>query len=251
MEPELRERLAALGADRRAELRGVVGPAELRARYAAAHALLHVSFSEGVPQVLFEAWAAGLPVVATDVGGVGDVARGAALLIPPADAAAAAQALKRIATDAGLRHRLSEAGFERVRRHAGPVECRRIADVLATRRESEPIQRNMWLWAVVGPDTRRIAAIGDAGLSASVRECGFGDADATPPDAVLVDADGRAGRQAVRAAAEQLGDGALIAAAFGGGRPTLPDAQPRVARAAELLPAHSGRGRRGPRTRVG
>ena len=52
---------------------------------------LHVSWTEGVPQVLFEAFAAGLPVVATDVGGVAQAVDGAALLVAPGDALAAAK----------------------------------------------------------------------------------------------------------------------------------------------------------------
>ena len=61
----------AAGAARRTELAetGLAGP-ELAARYAGADALVHVSWTEGVPQVLLEAFAAGLPVVATAVGGV-------------------------------------------------------------------------------------------------------------------------------------------------------------------------------------
>src|SRR5262249_54859450 len=39
--------------------------------YRTSHVFLHVSWTEGLPQVLFEASAAGTPVVATDTGGVG------------------------------------------------------------------------------------------------------------------------------------------------------------------------------------
>ena len=51
----------------------------LLALYRSAHVLLHVSWTEGLPQVLFEAFAAGLPVVATDVGGVAEAAGDGAL----------------------------------------------------------------------------------------------------------------------------------------------------------------------------
>jgi glycosyltransferase involved in cell wall biosynthesis len=135
LEPALASRLEQLGVRDRAILGGHVEAAELTARYRAAHALLHVSWSEGVPQILFEAWAAGLPVVATDVGGVGDAAGPAALLIPPGDAGAAVEALELIAGDAEVRRRLVAAGRDRAVRHAAPEECRRIATLL---RGSEP-----------------------------------------------------------------------------------------------------------------
>ena len=41
--------------------------------YRESHAFVHVSFTEGVPKVLVEALAAGLPIVATNVGGVGSI----------------------------------------------------------------------------------------------------------------------------------------------------------------------------------
>ena len=65
--------------------------------YRNSHAFLHVSLTEGFPQVLVEAFASGLPAVATAVGGVAAAAGDAALLIEPQDAAAAAEALERIA----------------------------------------------------------------------------------------------------------------------------------------------------------
>ena len=65
MEEELRKGLEALGVADRAELRGYVPiDGELPQLYRSSHALLHVSWTEGVPQVLFEAFAAALPVVA-------------------------------------------------------------------------------------------------------------------------------------------------------------------------------------------
>jgi glycosyltransferase involved in cell wall biosynthesis len=55
------------------------------------------SRSEGTPMVLFEAMAAGVPIVATDVGGVSDVVSEAeACLVPPDDPAALAARLRDI-----------------------------------------------------------------------------------------------------------------------------------------------------------
>ena len=132
MEAELRERLERLGVLARAELAGYVPiDGDLPRRYRESQALLHVSWTEGVPQVLFEAFAAGLPVVATAVGGVAEAAGEAALLIPPGDPRAAAAALERIAAEPELRRRLVSKGAERVREVTLEAECERLAGFIA------------------------------------------------------------------------------------------------------------------------
>jgi glycosyltransferase involved in cell wall biosynthesis len=128
----LAARLQALGLASACELRGHVPVDELREVYRASHALLHVSWTEGVPQVLFEAFAAGLPVVATDVGGVREATGPeAALLVAPGDPLAAVAALRRIADDHALRTRMVEAGLEIARRHTLEVQCQRVVEFLA------------------------------------------------------------------------------------------------------------------------
>lgn len=131
MRAELQARLDALGLTPFAELRGYV-PIDggLRETYLASHALLHVSWTEGVPQVLFEAWAAGLPVVATDVGGVRAVADGAALLLPAGDAAAAAEALRTVADDPVSRAQLVAAGRARAADNTMEGALGRLAELL-------------------------------------------------------------------------------------------------------------------------
>ena len=99
--------------------------------YRTSHAFLHISWTEGLPQVLFEAFAAGLPVVATEVGGVPAAVGDAALLVPPGDAGPPAEQLARIGQDAELRRRLVAAGLARVREHTLEAECRRVAEFLA------------------------------------------------------------------------------------------------------------------------
>ena len=100
--------------------------------YRNAHAFLHVSLTEGLPQVLVEAHAAGVPVVATDVGGVraalGDGASG--LLIPPRDAAAAAAAVGRLADDPELRRRLVLAGIDHARAETLEGQVARLASFI-------------------------------------------------------------------------------------------------------------------------
>jgi glycosyltransferase involved in cell wall biosynthesis len=101
--------------------------------YRSSNAFLHVSFTEGLPQVLLEAFAAGVPVVATAVGGVPDAVGDAALLIPPDDPEAAAGALERLAGDSELRASLVRRGAERVRKRTLEVESARVADFLSRR----------------------------------------------------------------------------------------------------------------------
>src|SRR4051812_44456550 len=122
----LRARLRELGVDAHAELRGNVPFDRLLETYRSSHALLHVSWTEGFPQVLIEAFAAGLPVVATAVGGVAEVAGGAALLIGPGDAPAAAAALERLREDPALRRRHVMAGREVAARHTVEAIAERV-----------------------------------------------------------------------------------------------------------------------------
>lgn len=129
MEP-LRERARELGVQQAVRLHGYVPNGEpLQELYRNANAFLHVSLTEGLPQVLFEAHAAGLPIVATDVGGVSDALSGGStgLLIAPRDADAAARALERLRDDRGLRSELIESGLRSVRSQTMDVQLDRVA----------------------------------------------------------------------------------------------------------------------------
>ncbi len=82
--------------------------------YRSSNAFLHVSLTEGAPQVFFEAESAGLPIAATDVGGVSAALDGGrlGLLVPPRDAPAMVAAVERLASEPELRERLIRAGLQ-------------------------------------------------------------------------------------------------------------------------------------------
>jgi glycosyltransferase involved in cell wall biosynthesis len=132
LEHQLAARLSELGLGGMADLRGYVALEDgLLQLYRDSHVFLHVSWTEGLPQVLFEAFASGLPMVATAVGGVPDGVDGAGLLIPPGDARAAVAALERVVDEQPFRERLIDRGLERARTHTIEVECRRLAAFIA------------------------------------------------------------------------------------------------------------------------
>jgi glycosyltransferase involved in cell wall biosynthesis len=104
---------AERGVARRVHFLGV--RADVAQVLAAADLFALASDWEGTPLAVMEAMAAGLPVVATAVGGVPElvVAGESGVLTPAGDAPALAGALARLAGDAALRHAMSAAASAR------------------------------------------------------------------------------------------------------------------------------------------
>jgi glycosyltransferase involved in cell wall biosynthesis len=103
---------------------------------------VHPSRRGAFVSVLIEAMATGLPIVASDVDGIPEcVGRdGAAVLLPPDDPCAWADAVARILEDGSLARTMAERGRERARRlfDIGPLS-RRTAEVLeAVYQASQP-----------------------------------------------------------------------------------------------------------------
>jgi len=103
--------VARLGLGDRVEF---VGEADPGPWYATLDALVLTSVSEAQPLVALEAMAAGVPVVATAVGGCPELIGGAGLLTRPGDPRSTAAAVLRVLGDAELHDRLVAAGRARV-----------------------------------------------------------------------------------------------------------------------------------------
>lgn len=110
----LTARVAALGIASRVRWHGIVDDAS--AVLPAFDAFVLSSRTEGTPIALFEAMAAGVPIVATRVGGVPGVLRDEdALLVPSENAPALAAAVERIRIDGAAASARAAAALQRLR----------------------------------------------------------------------------------------------------------------------------------------
>ncbi|HYB74035.1 MAG TPA: glycosyltransferase family 4 protein [Candidatus Sulfotelmatobacter sp.] len=91
----------------------------LLARYQGAHLLALASYEEGMPNVVLEAMACGLPILGTRIGGTEELVSDGdnGLLVPPGDEAALAGALAALVEDDGLRARMGARSLGRARAH--------------------------------------------------------------------------------------------------------------------------------------
>ena len=110
----LERRAAELGV--RVRFSGAVGQDEIRRHYAEADVFCLPSFAEGVPVVLMEAMAMGLPVVTTRITGIPELVDDgvSGLLVRPARADELASALTELASDPGWRETMGAAARDAV-----------------------------------------------------------------------------------------------------------------------------------------
>lgn len=109
----IQERVSALGIER--DVRLVGHRADIETVLAALDIFVLTSRSEGLNNTILEAMAAGLPVVATRVGGADEMVIDGAtgLLVPPESPEKIAGALRRLLTDAATRLAMGKAGRAR------------------------------------------------------------------------------------------------------------------------------------------
>jgi len=87
--------------------------------FSAHDVLLFPSLMEGLPLVLLEAMASGMPVITSETCGMPDVVENDfnGILVPPANAEAIEEAVLRLANSAELRTRLGQAAQQTMRRY--------------------------------------------------------------------------------------------------------------------------------------
>jgi glycosyltransferase involved in cell wall biosynthesis len=126
LEAELKNQATALHLD--ARFLGQRG--DVPALLAAAAVFVLPSVWEGQPLILQEALRAGVPVVATRVGGIPELTgEDAALLVPPGDQDRLAGAVRAVLTDPALAARMRQAALDRARALPSPDDA--VASALA------------------------------------------------------------------------------------------------------------------------
>jgi glycosyltransferase involved in cell wall biosynthesis len=146
LRPELTTQIDRLGLNNRVRLLGSATSSEVTTAMAAARVVVlpcRVDVDgdrDGMPTVLVEALARGVPVVSTDVVGIGELVTDGetGLLVGPEDAGALAGALDRLLTDPVLAARLGNAGRRRVHQRFRPEDSTRaLVDVFVTARSAD------------------------------------------------------------------------------------------------------------------
>jgi glycosyltransferase involved in cell wall biosynthesis len=115
-EISLREHAARTRFPDRLVFEGAVNQDRIRTLYAAADIFCLPSFAEGVPVVLMEAMAMGIPCVSTNITGIPELIRHGidGLLVVPSDLDALADALAHLMDDKALRQRFASSGRTRI-----------------------------------------------------------------------------------------------------------------------------------------
>jgi colanic acid/amylovoran biosynthesis glycosyltransferase len=135
---QLQDLARELKIDNRVSFAGFVSQAQLRDVYYGSHIFLHPSETvadgnqEGIPNSMLEAMASGLPVFATQHGGIPEAIESgvSGVLVPEHDDSELARALLNAAQDPGFLSRIARSGAEVVRKNFDlAAQARRLEDV--------------------------------------------------------------------------------------------------------------------------
>jgi glycosyltransferase involved in cell wall biosynthesis len=130
-EASLKRRAAQMQCPEAVIFEGAVNQDHIRTLYAQADMFCIPSFAEGIPVVLMEAMAMGIPCVTTQIAGIPELIRDGVdgLLVAASDVDGLVEALAKLMSDPELRQRIAVSGRARVLEQ---YDLRRNVDRLAT-----------------------------------------------------------------------------------------------------------------------
>lgn len=108
---------------------GYLPGSQLPLLYAGADLLAYPSLQEGFGFPPLEAMAMGTPVVTSDTSSLPEIVGDAAIMVPPTDVAALADAMETVLTDPGIADALTAKGYERSRRFTWAQATRETLEV--------------------------------------------------------------------------------------------------------------------------
>jgi glycosyltransferase involved in cell wall biosynthesis len=129
--PDLRRTVVRSGVQNDVRFLGFVPIDVLRIFYDEAKVFVFPSLYEGFGLPPLEAMAHGTPVVTSNVSSLPEVVGRAAVLVNPENVFEIMRALHRVLTDASLRERLRERGYQQVAKFSWEASVRRIAEAYA------------------------------------------------------------------------------------------------------------------------
>ncbi len=114
---------------------------EMREIYAESGVFVLPSTSEGVGKVLVEAMSQGIPVIASDVGGLPDIVtdKDNGVLVPPRDSQAIAEAVELVMTDKSFRQKVVDNGLAFAREHTLESRAMYVAEKILDKSSGELI----------------------------------------------------------------------------------------------------------------
>lgn len=142
--PRIERKIRALGLEEFVYLTGQQQSAE--PYYGIADAVILSSLSEGSPNALLEAMAAGVPVVATAVGGIPEIVTHGegALLVKPGDAGSMADSIARVLENRAIAESITAQARQLIRERYGPERrMRRLVEIYRELVQREVAQREM------------------------------------------------------------------------------------------------------------
>ncbi len=115
-ESSLKQRAAEIQNSEAVIFEGAVNQNYIRSLYAKADMFCIASFAEGLPVVLMEAMAMGIPCVTTGIAGIPELIRDGidGLLVAPSDLDGLVEALAKLMGDGNLRERIGKSGRARI-----------------------------------------------------------------------------------------------------------------------------------------